>query len=331
MKKTLVLGGGGFIGGHLASRLKSDGHKVTIVDLKEHEYFSRKYISDEYIVADLRDEGVVDIVISEGDFDEVYQLGADMGGAGYIFTGDNDANVMHNSAMINLNVAKACADYGVGKVFYSSSACMYPEHNQLDPNNPNCEESSAYPANPDSEYGWEKLFSERLYMAFNRNYGLDIRIARFHNIFGTHGTWKGGKEKSPSAICRKVAEAIDGGEIEIWGDGKQTRSFLDVNVCVEKVLRLMDSDYTLPVNIGSDEMISMNELAKMVIKISGKDLKIKNIDGQDFIDKYGFKCPLGVKGRNSHNLLYTQVVGSDIVEPLEVGMSRLYNWINNII
>lgn len=331
MKKTLVLGGGGFIGGHLASRLKRDGHKVTIVDLKEHEYFSRKYISDEYIVADLRDEGVVDIVISEGDFDEVYQLGADMGGAGYIFTGENDANVMHNSALINLNVAKACADYGVGKVFYSSSACMYPEHNQLDPNNPNCEESSAYPANPDSEYGWEKLFSERIYMAFNRNFGLDVRIARFHNIFGTHGTWKGGKEKSPSAICRKVAEAVDGGEIEIWGDGKQTRSFLDVNVCVEKVLRLMDSDYTLPVNIGSDEMISMNDLAKMVIKISGKDLKIKNIDGQDFIDKYGFKCPLGVKGRNSHNLLYTQVVGNDIVEPLEVGMSRLYNWINNII
>lgn len=331
MKNVLVLGGGGFIGGHLAKRLKNEGHKVTIIDLKEHEYFQKKEISDKYIVADLRDQDVLEIVVSEGDFDEVYQLGADMGGAGYIFTGNNDANVMHNSAMINLNVAKVCSEYGVGKVFYSSSACMYPEHNQLDPNNPNCEESSCYPANPDSEYGWEKLFSERLYMAFERNYGLNVRIGRFHNIFGTHGTWNGGKEKSPSAICRKVAEAKDGDEIEIWGDGTQTRSFLDVNVCIDKVFKLMESEYHFPVNIGSEEMVSMNELAQMVIDISGKNLTIKNLDGEDFVKKYGFKVPLGVKGRNSHNRLYEQITGKDIVEPLQIGMARLYNWINGLV
>jgi nucleoside-diphosphate-sugar epimerase len=331
MKNIVVLGGGGFIGGHLAKRLKNEGNKVIVIDLKEHEYFDKKDISDTYIVGDLRQEDIFSDVVSTKDIDEVYQLGADMGGAGYIFTGNNDANVMHNSAMINLNVAKSCADYGVDKIFYSSSACMYPEHNQLDPNNPNCEESSCYPANPDSEYGWEKLFSERLYMAYQRNYNLNIRIGRFHNIFGTHGTWRGGKEKSPSAICRKVAEAKDGGEIEIWGDGKQTRSFLDVNVCVEKVLQLMKSNYKLPVNIGSEQMVSMNELANIVIGISGKNLKIKNLDGQEFIDKYGYKVPLGVKGRNSHNKLYEEVVGKDIIEPLEVGMERLYNWINSLV
>lgn len=331
MKNVLVLGGGGFIGGHLAKRLKSQGNNVTIVDLKKHEYFNLTDISNEYIVGDLRDTILVDEIISEGDFDEVYQLGADMGGAGYIFTGNNDANVMHNSAMINLNVAKSCSEHGVGKLFYSSSACMYPEHNQLDPNNPNCEESSCYPANPDSEYGWEKLFSERLFMAFQRNYGLNVRIGRFHNIFGTHGTWKGGKEKSPSAICRKVAEAKDGDEIEIWGSGTQTRSFLDVDVCIDKIFKLMESEYQFPVNIGSEEMISMNDLAKMVIGISGKNLTIKNLDGEEFVKKYGFKVPLGVKGRNSHNRLYEQITGEDIVEPLELGMKKLYNWINGMV
>jgi nucleoside-diphosphate-sugar epimerase len=205
---------------------------------------------------------------------------------------------------------------------------MYPEHNQLDPNNPNCEESSAYPANPDSEYGWEKLFSERLYMAFSRNYGLDVRIARFHNIFGTEGTWRGGKEKSPSAICRKVAEASDGGEIEIWGDGSQTRSFLYVDECVEAVIRLMNSNYDKPLNIGSEEMVSMNQLAEMVIKISGKNLTIKNIYGEEFLNKYGYKCPLGVKGRNSDNRLYREKIGWEVSQPLEVGMNKLYNWVN---
>ena len=328
MKKTLILGGGGFIGGHLAKRLKNRGDEVIIVDIKKHQYFQEKEICDEFVLGDLKDPNLVEEVFSWVQYDEVYQLAADMGGAGYIFTGENDANVMHNSALINLNVAKTAMENGVGKIFYSSSACMYPEHNQLDPNNPNCEESSAYPANPDSEYGWEKLFSERMYMAFARNYALNVRIARFHNIFGTHGTWKGGKEKSPAAICRKVAEAEDGGEIEIWGNGKQTRSFLDVNVCVDKVLALMKSKYTHPVNIGSEEMISMNDLAEMVIKISGKNLRVKNIDGKEFYDKYGFSCPIGVKGRNSHNKLYTEVVGEEITEPLEIGMKRLYNWIN---
>jgi len=338
MKQILVLGGGGFIGGHLAKRLKSEGNYVRIVDLKRHEYFDEKEICDDFIVGDLTDVNVVNKSMfapkqnSIGDkvnsFDEVYQLAADMGGAGYIFTGNNDANVMHNSSLINLNVAYASVKYGVKKIFYSSSACMYPEHNQLDPLNPNCEESSAYPANPDSEYGWEKLFSERLYMAFSRNYGLNVRIARFHNIFGTEGTWKGGKEKSPSAICRKVAEAKDGGEIEIWGDGTQTRSFLYVDECVEAVLRLMQSDYDKPLNIGSEEMVTMNQLAEMVIKLSGKNLTIKNIYGEEFIQKYGYKCPLGVKGRNSDNKLYREKIGWEVSQPLEVGMNTLYHWVN---
>jgi GDP-D-mannose 3',5'-epimerase len=338
MKQILILGGGGFIGGHLAKRLKSEGNYIRIVDLKRHEYFDEKDICDEFIVGDLTDVRVVNknifapkqtsILDKENSFDEVYQLAADMGGAGYIFTGQNDANVMHNSCLINLNVADASVKYGVKKVFYSSSACMYPEHNQLDPNNPNCEESSAYPANPDSEYGWEKLFSERLYMAFSRNYGLDVRIARFHNIFGMEGTWRGGKEKSPSAICRKVAEASDGGEIEIWGDGSQTRSFLYVDECVEAVIRLMNSNYDKPLNIGSEEMVSMNQLAEMVIKISGKNLTIKNIYGEEFLNKYGYKCPLGVKGRNSDNRLYREKIGWEVSQPLEVGMNKLYNWVN---
>jgi nucleoside-diphosphate-sugar epimerase len=265
-------------------------------------------------------------VIEEG-VDEVYQLAADMGGALYIFTGENDANVMYNSATINLNVAHECVTKKVKKVFYSSSACMYPEHNQLDPLNPNCEESSAYPANPDSEYGWEKLFSERLYMAFNRNYGLNVRVARFHNIFGPQGTWTGGREKSPAAMCRKVSESEDGGTIEVWGNGQQTRSFLYVDECVEAVLRLMESDFLGPVNIGSEEMVTINELASMAIQISGKDINIQNIEGDEFVSKYGFKCPLGVKGRNSDNKLYKEKVGWEVNQPLLIGLQKTYEWI----
>jgi len=254
IKKTaLVLGGGGFIGGHLAKHLKEEGFWVRIVDIKEkHEYWDHNDICHEYIQGDLRNPMLVSKVMfapnqeSENDkinsFDEVYQLAADMGGAGYIFTGDNDANVMHNSALINLNVVYEAAKKSIKRIFYSSSACMYPEHNQLDPNNPNCEESSAYPANPDSEYGWEKLFSERLFLAFNRNYGLEVRVARFHNIFGPMGTWSGGKEKAPAAMCRKAAETPDGGEIEVWGDGLQTRSFLYIDECIEMILRFMRQD-----------------------------------------------------------------------------------------
>jgi len=338
MKQILILGGGGFIGGHLAKRLKSEGNYIRIVDLKRHEYFDEKDICDEFIVGDLTDSKLVNksmfapkqtsLLDKENSFDEVYQLSADICGAGYIYTGQNDANVMHNSSLINLNVAYASVKFSVKKLFYSSSACMYPEHNQLDPNNPNCEESSAYPANPDSEYGWEKLFSERLYMAFSRNYKLNVRIARFHNIFGMEGTWRGGKEKSPSAICRKVAEASDGGEIEIWGDGSQTRSFLYVDECVEAVIRLMNSNYDKPLNIGSEEMVTMNQLAEMVIKLSGKNLTIKNIYGEEFLNKYGYKCPLGVKGRNSDNRLYREKIGWEVSQPLEVGMNKLYHWVN---
>lgn len=327
MKKIVILGGGGFIGGHLARRLKKEGNHVRICDLKKHEYFNQDEICHEFIVGDLTDPRVVELVIEEG-VDELYQLAADMGGALYIFTGENDANVMHNSAMINLNVAKECVAKKVKKVFYSSSACMYPEHNQLDPNNPNCEESSAYPANPDSEYGWEKLFSERVFLAFNRNYKLDVRIARFHNIFGPQGTWNGGKEKSPAAMCRKVAEAKEGDEIEVWGNGLQTRSFLYVDECVEAVLRLMNSDFKDPVNIGSEEMVSINTLAQIAIDISKKDLAIHNIEGQNFIDKYGFKCPLGVKGRNSDNKLYRENVGWEVSQPLQIGMEKTFEWIS---
>jgi len=329
MKKALVLGGGGFIGGHLAKRLKTDGCWVRIVDIKsKHEFFNHKDICDDYVSGDLRDPKIVEATFSVIDsFDEVYQLAADMGGAGYIFTGENDANVMHNSALINLNVAKEACSSRVSRVFYSSSACMYPEYNQLDPNNPNCEESSAYPANPDSEYGWEKLFSERLFLAFNRNYGLDVRIARFHNIFGPQGSWTGGKEKAPAAMCRKAAEATK--EIEVWGNGSQTRSFLYIDECVEAILRFMRQDNFLgPVNIGSEEMVTINELAQMAVDLSGKDIKINNIEGREFIDKYGFECPLGVKGRNSHNKLFREKVGWEPTEPLIKGMEKTFNWIN---
>ena len=329
MKKALVLGGGGFIGGHLAKRLKTDGCWVRIVDIKsKHEFFNHKDICDDYVSGDLRDPKIVEATFSVIDsFDEVYQLAADMGGAGYIFTGENDANVMHNSALINLNVAKEACSSRVSRVFYSSSACMYPEYNQLDPNNPNCEESSAYPANPDSEYGWEKLFSERLFLAFNRNYGLDVRIARFHNIFGPQGSWTGGKEKAPAAMCRKAAEATK--EIEVWGNGSQTRSFLYIDECGEAILRFMRQDNFLgPVNIGSEEMVTINELAQMAVDLSGKDIKINNIEGREFIDKYGFECPLGVKGRNSHNKLFREKVGWEPTEPLIKGMEKTFNWIN---
>jgi GDP-D-mannose 3', 5'-epimerase len=341
MKKVLVLGGGGFIGGHIAKRLKSEGNFVRVVDIKKHEYFKVDEFCDEFIQGDLRNHSLVSQIMiapnqkslndKENGFDEVYQLAADMGGAGYIFTGENDANVMHNSSLVNLNVVECATKFGVKKIFYSSSACMYPEHNQLDPNNPNCEESSAYPANPDSEYGWEKLFSERLYLAFNRNYGLNVRIARFHNVFGPQGTWNGGKEKAPAAMCRKVVETPDGGEIEVWGDGQQTRSFLYVDECVESVLRLMESDFNGPVNIGSEEMVTINQLAQMAIDISEKNITIKNIDGNEFLSKYGFKCPVGVRGRNSDNKLYKEKIGWSVNQSLVEGMKNTYNWINKIL
>lgn len=326
MKRALVLGGAGFIGGHLAKRLKSEDFDVTIVDIKEkHEFFDQNDICNKYYSRDLRDPQAVKEIMS--DYDEVYQLAADMGGAGYIFTGENDANVMHNSAMINLNVAFEASRKGVKRIFYSSSACMYPEHNQLDPNNPNCEESSAYPANPDSEYGWEKLFSERLFLAFQRNYGLDCRVARFHNIFGPQGTWTGGKEKAPAAMCRKAAESNS--EIEVWGNGKQTRSFMYVDDCVEAVLRFMRQDHFMgPVNIGSEEMVTINQLAQMAVDISGKDINIRNIEGQEFFDKYGFKCPIGVMGRNSDNKLYKEKMGWESKNSLYGGMKKTFDWIN---
>jgi GDP-D-mannose 3',5'-epimerase len=337
MKKILVLGGGGFIGGNLAKKLKSEGHFVRVVDIKEHQFFKKEEFCDEFILGDLRDNKFVSVIMfasnqksitdKENSFDEVYQLAADMGGAGYIFTGENDANVMHNSAMINLNVAEYAVKFNIKKLFYSSSACMYPEHNQLDPENPNCEESSAYPANPDSEYGWEKLFSERLYLAFHRNYGLNVRIARFHNIFGPYGTYKGGKEKAPAAMCRKVCEATD--EIEVWGDGNQTRSFLYIDECLEAMQRLMDSDFIGPVNIGSDEMVTINQLAQLAIDISGKEIKVHNIFGEEFVQKYGHKCPLGVKGRNSDNNLIFEKLNWKPTQPLREGLIKTFQWINN--
>ncbi len=330
MKKVIVLGGGGFIGGHLAKRLKQEGSYVRVCDIKHHEYFSQDEICNEFILGDLTDPKTVELVIGQ-DYDEVYQLAADMGGAGYIFTGQNDANVMQNSALINLNVAKEASAKGIKKLFYSSSACIYPENNQLDPNNPNCEESSAYPANPDSEYGWEKLFSERLFLAFNRNYNLEVRIARFHNIFGPKGTWKGGKEKAPAAMLRKAAETPDGGEFEVWGDGLQTRSFLYVEDCVEAVLSLMKSDFKGPVNIGSEEKVSINQLAQMAIDISGKNITIKNIYGTEFLQKYGFKCPTGVRGRNSDNKLFKEKLGWEVSSPLIEGMTKTYEWIEKMV
>lgn len=312
-KTALVCGAGGFIGGHLVKRLKREGYWVRGVDLKFHEYCETE--ADDFAIGDLREQAFVRSVIDRR-FDEVYQLAADMGGAGYIFTGENDADIMHNSATINLNVLDACHKRTIRRVFYSSSACMYPEHNQLDPDNPNCAEDSAYPANPDSEYGWEKLFSERLYLAYNRNHGMECRVARYHNIFGPEGTWDGGKEKAPAALCRKVAMAEDGGSIEVWGDGLQTRSFLYVDECVEGTLRLLRSDFEGPVNIGSEEMVSINQLAQMVIGIAGKQVDIDNIPG-----------PLGVRGRNSDNRLIRERLGWAPQEPLRKGMATTYEWI----
>ncbi|MGH8523079.1 MAG: NAD-dependent epimerase/dehydratase family protein [Gammaproteobacteria bacterium] len=311
--RVLVLGGGGFIGSHLVTRLKREGHWVRSVDLKFPEF--SETTADDFAIGDLRDQLICREVIDQK-FDEVYQLAADMGGAGYIFTGEHDAEVMHNSATINLNVVEQCRRRNIKRVFYSSSACMYPEYNQLDPDDPKTSEDSAYPANPDSEYGWEKLFSERLYLAYMRNHGLEARIARFHNIFGPEGTWCGGREKAPAAICRKVAEAPDGGSIEIWGDGKQTRSFLYIDECIDGVLRLTRSSFTGPVNIGSDEMVTINQLAEIVTTVAGKRLSVRNIPG-----------PTGVRGRNSDNRLIAEKLGWRPTQPLLEGLRATYDWI----
>ncbi len=312
MKRILVNGAGGFIGGHLVTRLKNEGHWVRAVDLKQHEY--TQLPADEFVQADLREQSVVKKVV-EG-IDEIYQLAADMGGAGYIFTGEHDADIMHNSATINLNTLHYGRLSGVKKFFYSSSACMYPAYNQTDPDNPNCAEDSAYPANPDSEYGWEKLFSERLFLSYMRNYKVEVHVARFHNIFGPLGTWDGGKEKAPAAICRKVAMTPDGGEMEIWGDGEQTRSFLYVDECVEAVRRLMDSQVSIPLNIGSEEKVTINQLAAMAMEIAGKTIKLKHIPG-----------PQGVRGRNSDNRLIEKSLGWKPSRPLREGMEKTYRWI----
>lgn len=314
MKTALVCGAGGFIGGHLVKRLKKEGYWVRGVDLKYPPYASTQ--GDDFVIGDLREQDVVRKVVDRG-FDEVYQLAADMGGAGFVFTGDNDADIMHNSALINLNMVETCYKRNVKKIFYSSSACIYPEYNQQDPDNPKTAEDSAYPANPDSEYGWEKLFSEHLYLAFYKNFGLDVRIARFHNIFGPEGSWNDGREKVPAALCRKIAMAEDGDEIEMWGDGKQTRSFLYVDECLKGIRRLMDfDDFRGPVNIGSEEMVTINQLAEIIIEISGKDLTIKHTPG-----------PLGVRGRNSDNKLIKEKLGWEPDYPLKKGLEKTYNWI----
>lgn len=313
MKTAIVCGAGGFIGGHLVNRLRDEGYWVRGVDLKRNEFGNNH--ADDFILGDLRDPRLCERLFDRP-INEVYQLAADMGGAGYIFTGDHDAAVMHNSATINLNMVEASWKAGVDKIFYSSSACIYPEYNQLDPENPKCSEESAYPAAPDSEYGWEKLFSERLYLSYYRNYGLEVRVARFHNIFGPQGTWTGGREKAPAAMCRKVAEAPDGGAIEVWGDGKQTRSFLYIDECLEAVRRLMQSDFTGPVNIGSEEMISINGLARLVMDIANKPLEIRNIPG-----------PTGVRGRNSDNRLIEEKLDWAPQEPLRDGIKKTYAWI----
>ena len=336
MKTALVLGAGGFIGSHMVTRLRKDGYWVRGVDLKAPEFSETN--ANEFVYGDLRDVDFVRRVLQykgqQGNFyneipykmiesfDEIYQFAADMGGAGFVFTGDNDADIMHNSVSINLNVLeeqrKFNESYEVNKtkIFYSGSACAYPEHNQLDPNNPDCREESAYPADPDSEYGWEKLFSERLYLAYSRNYSIPVRIARYHNIFGPEGTWKGGREKAPAAICRKVAEAEGGDYIEVWGDGEQTRSFLYIDECIEATRRLMDSDFIGPVNIGSEEMVTINELVDVTAKVANKDILKKHIDG-----------PLGVRGRNSNNDLIREKLEWDYYLTLEEGISKTYDWI----
>ena len=336
-KTALVLGAGGFIGSHMVKRLRSEGYWVRGVDLKYPEYSETK--ANEFVQGDLRDVHFVKRILEfkgySGNFfnsvpyqhiepfDEIYQFAADMGGAGFVFTGENDADIMHNSATINLNLLeeqrKWNEDKGTShtKIFYSSSACMYPEHNQLDPNNPNCSEESAYPANPDSEYGWEKLFSERLYLSYHRNYDMPVRIARYHNIFGPESTWKGGREKSPAAICRKVINSeVCEDTIEIWGDGQQTRSYLYIDECIEATRRLMDSEFIGPVNIGSEEMVTINELVDIVESIEDKDLQRIYVDG-----------PLGVRGRNSNNDLIREKLGWDYSMTLEEGIKKTYHWI----
>ena len=340
-KTALVLGAGGFIGSHMVKRLKSEGYWVRGVDLKQPEF--SKTEADEFIQGDLRDVDFVRRCIRYAGpynnfyaqivdkflepFDEIYQFAADMGGAGFVFTGENDADIMHNSVTINLNVLdeqhKWNETKGVNKtkIFYSGSACMYPEHNQLDPDNPDCREESAYPADPDSEYGWEKLFSERLYFAYNRNYGIPVRVARYHNIFGPEGTWNGGREKAPAAICRKVAELPgDEGTIDVWGDGKQTRSFLYIDECIEATRRLMDSDFMGPVNIGSEEMVTINQLVDTAAKVAGKKVEKNHIPG-----------PLGVRGRNSNNDLIREKLDWDYSQSLEEGIRTTYNWITEQI
>jgi len=313
MKTALVLGAGGFIGGHLVKRLKREGFWVRGVDLKLNEHAETE--ADDFAIGDLREQTLVRAVIDRR-FDEVYQLAADMGGAGYIFTGENDADIMHNSATINLNVADACHKRTIKRVFYSSSACMYPAYNQEDPDNTNCAEDSAYPAAPDSEYGWEKLFSERLYLSYNRNHGMEARVARYHNIFGPEGTWDGGKEKAPAALCRKVAQTASGGTIDIWGDGMQTRSFLYVDECLEGTTRLLRSSFAGPVNIGSEEMVTINQLAGVIADIAGKTIHLNHITG-----------PQGVRGRNSDNRLIQEKLGWAPSQTLRAGLEKTYGWI----
>jgi len=336
-KTALVLGAGGFIGSHMVRRLRSEGYWVRGVDLKRPEFSETE--ANEFVQGNLCDVDFVSRVLEyKGErgnfynsvphryiqpFDEIYQFAADMGGAGFVFTGENDADIMHNSVSINLNVLEEQrklnerCEKNDTKIFYSGSACMYPEHNQLDPNNPDCRESSAYPANPDSEYGWEKLFSERLYFAFNRNYGIPVRVARYHNIFGPEGTWEGGREKAPAAICRKVAYLpSEGGAIEVWGDGEQTRSFLFIDECIEATRRLMDSDFMGPVNIGSEEMVTINQLVEIAAEVAEKEVSKIHIDG-----------PLGVRGRNSNNDLIRDNLGWDYAQTLEEGISKTYSWI----
>ena len=312
-KCALVCGAGGFIGGHLVKRLKRDGFWVRGADLKFHEFSETE--ADDFVVGDLRDSGFCRAIVDRR-FDEVYQLAADMGGAGFIFTGEHDADLMHNSATINLNMLDACLKRGSRKLFYSSSACMYPSYNQEDPSNPNCSEGSAYPAAPDSEYGWEKLFSERLYLAYRRNYGLQTHVARYHNIFGPEGTWTGGREKVPAAICRKVAMARSGEKIEVWGDGEQTRSFLYIDECIEGTVRLLRSSFTGPVNIGSEEMVTINQLVDLVAETAGKQIGKKHIPG-----------PQGVRGRNSDNRLIKEKLRWAPAQPLRTGLEPTYRWI----